>query len=309
MQAKTKTLKPLVMTTGEEEKLKFEFVTKDHLSKEDVKVTQTMYDEYQEGSRQNRFDYVVALLFNDEVTADDVEMMEEYYQHYAKAPVFVWVSFKVAEELAGLKKFLKTTVPHSEHILYESNDDAGKAAAIKQAYALAQNKYNELKTTKVEPLFKKYDKDNSGAIDKGELASLCKDLGVPLDDAQLNAAIADLDVNNDGVIDLSEFSKWWFSGFQSYDTYRRNMLKLKTKGKNALETFQKGNVGEWLTGPLSTKKHNMKVGFNTPQNAGFQFSAAIYPGGKTTNNLSSDLEGKFADASLLDRAKVAAADP
>jgi hypothetical protein len=53
----------------------------------------------------------------------------------------------------------------------------------------------------------------------------------------------------------------------------------------------------------------MKVGFNTPKNPGFQFSAAIYPGGKTTTNLSSDLEGKFADASLLDRAKVAAADP
>ena len=51
------------------------------------------------------------------------------------------------------------------------------------AYVLAQAKYNELKSTKVEPLFKKYDADNSGAIDKGELASLCKDLGVPLDDA------------------------------------------------------------------------------------------------------------------------------
>jgi len=62
-------------------------------------------------------------------------------------------------------------------------------------------------------LFKKYDADNSGAIDKSELSKLCSDLGVPLDDNQLEAAIADLDVNKDGVIDLNEFSKWWFSGF------------------------------------------------------------------------------------------------
>ena len=62
-------------------------------------------------------------------------------------------------------------------------------------------------------MFKKYDADSSGAIDKSELANLCKDLGVPLDDAQLDAAIEDLDVNKDGVIDLNEFSKWWFSGF------------------------------------------------------------------------------------------------
>lgn len=32
-------------------------------------------------------------------------------------------------------------------------------------------------------MFKKYDTDGSGAIDKAELANLCKDLGVPLDDA------------------------------------------------------------------------------------------------------------------------------
>jgi|TARA_B110001450_G_scaffold254949_1_gene281350 Ca2+-binding EF-hand superfamily protein len=67
--------------------------------------------------------------------------------------------------------------------MYEQNDDAAKAEAIKKAYAFAKTKYTDLKTNKVEPLFKKYDADGSGAIDKGELSSLCKDLGVPLDDA------------------------------------------------------------------------------------------------------------------------------
>lgn len=153
-------------------------------------------------------------------------MMEEYYQHYAHTPVFVWFAFKGAEGLTELKKFLKTTAPQSELVLFESNDNTGKgeAQAVKEAYAIAQSKYNELKTSKVDPLFKKYDADNSGAIDKSELQNLCKDLGVPLDDAQLDEAIADLDINKDGVIDLNEFSKWWFSGFKTYDTYKRYML-------------------------------------------------------------------------------------
>ena len=97
-------------------------------------------------------------------------------------------------------------VPHSQYVFCEADDEVCIASALMNAYVLAQAKYNELKSTKVEPLFKKYDADNSGAIDKVELASLCKDLGVPLDDAQLDAAIEDLDVNKDGVIDLDEFS-------------------------------------------------------------------------------------------------------
>jgi len=73
-------------------------------------------------------------------------------------------------------------------------------------------------------MFKKFDTDNSGSIDKDELGNLCKLLGKPLDDKQLEEALNDLDVNKDGVIDESEFCKWYFSGFQAYDTYRRGMI-------------------------------------------------------------------------------------
>ena len=87
------------------------------------------------------------------------------------------------------------------------------------------------------------------------------------------------------------------------------MLKLKSKGKNAIETFKKGIVGEVLSGPISTKKHKLKIGFNTPQNPGFSMSAAVYPGGKTTEAIAAELEGKFKDAALLDKAAEVAADP
>lgn len=41
-----KALKPLVMTTSQEDNTKFDFITKDHLSDENVKVNKTMYDEF-----------------------------------------------------------------------------------------------------------------------------------------------------------------------------------------------------------------------------------------------------------------------
>jgi hypothetical protein len=175
-------------------------------------------------------------------------MMEEFYQHYCKAPVFTWVIKSGTGEEAALKKFLSNMVPHSQVVLSGGDDDTQKANSIKEAYKVSNDKYNELKGSKVEPLFKKYDKDGSGAIDKDELDGLCKDLGVPLDEEQLKSALEDLDINKDGVVDLNEFCKWWFSGFQAYDTYRRGMLKTKHKCKNALIALKQGEIGELLEG-------------------------------------------------------------
>ena len=45
-------------------------------------------------------------------------------------------------------------------------------------------------------------------------------------------ALKDLDINKDGVIDLSEFSRWFFTGMQSYGGVSRTLLKLK-KGTGA----------------------------------------------------------------------------
>jgi Ca2+-binding EF-hand superfamily protein len=80
--------------------------------------------------------------------------------------------------------------------------------------------------------FAKYDKDGSNAIDKDELAALMKSLGKEIDDDQVTKALKDLDINKDGVIDLSEFSRWFFTGMQSYGGVSRTLLKLK-KGTGA----------------------------------------------------------------------------
>jgi len=82
----------------------------------------------------------------------------------------------------------------------------------------------------VKPAFGKFDKDFSGAIDKGELKELSSELGYPLNDEQLEKALTDLDLNKDGVVDLNEFCRWYFTGLKSYNNTTRNMLVLTKAG-------------------------------------------------------------------------------
>jgi Ca2+-binding EF-hand superfamily protein len=49
---------------------------------------------------------------------------------------------------------------------------------------------------------------------------LSLELGHPLNEEQLEKAVKDLDLNNDGVIDLKEFSRWYFTGLKSYNDGR-----------------------------------------------------------------------------------------
>ena len=92
------------------------------------------------------------------------------------------------------------------------------------------SKYDEIYTNEVKSAFDKFDKDGSGAIDKNELSQLSVQLGHPLDEEQLEKALKDLDLNKDGVIDLKEFARWYFTGLKSYNDNKRNMLLLGNAG-------------------------------------------------------------------------------
>jgi calmodulin len=59
---------------------------------------------------------------------------------------------------------------------------------------------NALKRT-----FNEFDKDRSGKIDKGELKSALESLGKRVNDASLTKLIQQVDVNQDGQIDFTEF--------------------------------------------------------------------------------------------------------
>jgi Ca2+-binding EF-hand superfamily protein len=55
-------------------------------------------------------------------------------------------------------------------------------------------------------VFKNMDADGSGFIDVNELKDISKELGRPLDPAELEECMKDLDYNKDNKISFEEFS-------------------------------------------------------------------------------------------------------
>jgi len=112
----------------------------------------------------------------------------------------------------------------------EDVDDQGAVAqAVMNAIIANKGNFDDICENQVTPAFEKFDKDGSGAIDRDELAQLSKELGHELNEEQLEAALVDLDLNKDGVIDMDEFKRWYFTGMKPYNGSTRTMLKIGGK--------------------------------------------------------------------------------
>merc|ERR1712224_749019 len=61
-------------------------------------------------------------------------------------------------------------------------------------------------------MFEKYDKDQSGCIDRDEFKRLCMEMGCFLSDEEHTLAVAVLDGSGDGRIQYDEFVAWWKKG-------------------------------------------------------------------------------------------------
>ena len=81
----------------------------------------------------------------------------------------------------------------------------------------------------INKVFKTFDKDNSGFIGITELADVAKEMGRPLDAAELEECLQDLDTNKNDQISLDEFRKWWLSGRQGLSSLMRRLLAVKLK--------------------------------------------------------------------------------
>lgn len=85
--------KILVLTQDAESKYNFEkLITSSPELKAAVgeeKIKYANFESFQEGKRQDKYDFVI--MFTNEMTADDIEMSEEFYKHYSLAPVVSWV--------------------------------------------------------------------------------------------------------------------------------------------------------------------------------------------------------------------------
>lgn len=58
-------------------------------------------------------------------------------------------------------------------------------------------------------VFKSFDRDGSGSIDRNELSRLLEALGQELPEVELAVALEVIDVNHSGRISWDEFKAWW----------------------------------------------------------------------------------------------------
>ena len=247
----------------------------------------TNQDSFQEGKRVGTFDAVFYAL--GEASLEDVEMCEEYYQYYAVAPVcFI---FSSAEGDDGIHKLFKEW---NDKVIFKVATDA--AQGMSDSFEEAKALYAKLLDSDVKPAFNEFDKDQSGSIDKAELGELSKKLGNELTDADLTTALKDLDLNGDGVIDIDEFARWYFSGMKSYGSNKRSMLKFHGKATRILAKTKEQARLALVGQELKTKTHKVALGFNDPsENAGLKIDLNLKIGGKDHHDQLEELSSWLND--------------
>lgn len=256
----------------------------------------TDYDSFKEGSKVDTFDCVI-MSFYEEVTGDDVEMYEDIFQHYGTAPVFAFVGQKLDDGEDDLKAAVQKFNANATFFFFEGEEKTAQAGAFLNAIKGCETQKAAMYKDVVCPAFAKFDKDGSNAIDRDELAALMKSLGTELSDDQVTTALKDLDINKDGVIDLSEFSRWFFTGMQSYGGVSRTLLRLK-KGTGAGGVLKslKDQFKDCLCGEdVKMKEHSVEVSFNEPANPGTVVELKISPHGPALKENYARLSEKYKD--------------
>lgn len=234
-----------------------------------VKVT--TYEQFLDDKKEDTFDFVI-LVFMRAASSDDLEMKADYYEYYSKVPL---VHYAIAQkeqdsdELAGVKDYLKAKCDQrlfsSDPLVFNDLNEIGTCAENLISHMdRLHDKKEEIFEQTVKKAFQKFDKDGNGTIDAQELQELSKMLGQPLDDDQLAAALKDLDLNGDGVIDEKEFSRWYFTGMKSYNGATRSILQMGNQTSTVFDILAKEDIQKILKDDKSMTKHRIKIQFNEP---------------------------------------------
>ena len=108
----------------------------------------------------------------------------------------------------------------------------------------------------VHAVFRRLDSSGDGFIDRDELKELIEMLGTTVTEDEVDKALHELDENNDGKVDLKEFTKW----------YIKSEMRLKSELKTTFEEFDvdssgtiDGNELRELLRALGTKVNDMDV--------------------------------------------------
>merc|ERR1712107_757800 len=76
-------------------------------------------------------------------------------------------------------------------------------------------------TADVKDIFDKLDSEKRGVLSKEKLRKASTELGFPLGDAELDAAMSEMDRRQTGEVNFPEFLEWWNSCSQSADLYTK----------------------------------------------------------------------------------------
>jgi hypothetical protein len=116
-------------------------------------------------------------------------------------------------------------------------------------------------------------------MDKDELYNMSAELGMQLDEEQLNNALKDLDMNGDGVIDYDEFKRWYFSGMKSYSDRKRSFFQALNSYGQFSKHAANPDIMQFIKENNKTIKQKVSMSFNEPAEGKSVVNAAFWVGG------------------------------
>jgi hypothetical protein len=130
-----------------------------------VKLRSTNNTEFLEGKTYSSYDAVV-LLAEDDVAADEYEMMGEFLEYYLAAPISgFFTTYPVTLDQGQVSKFAASKIVQ-ESMTGREAEAVGMLAELVQTLKKHQDEHD---ASKVKTAFNEFDKDGSGAIDRSEL--------------------------------------------------------------------------------------------------------------------------------------------
>lgn len=74
---------------------------------------------------------------------------------------------------------------------------------------MAKNQPTEEQLDELRESFDYNDRDGDGRIELGEFASMLDELEAEMSEREVEIGFKDIDTNDDGLIDFTEFVAWW----------------------------------------------------------------------------------------------------
>ncbi len=111
-------------------------------------------------------------------------------------------------------------------------------------------------------VFNNFDKSGDGFIDKNELETMCRELGIDVTHSDFQETLRSLDVNHDDKISFEEFSDWWRKGRQC-SKLMESLITMRIATSEFLNTVNKSKYLEFMKEKLDYVKKEKRELINS----------------------------------------------